>query len=187
MQAKRYLPWELFWQITPEGSTQILGAVWVRRERKFMLWNGYFFFKGDKTGESNWTEAQYGLWVASHEPAAHFPCWKKGRSVSLRSLTEKGSSRQQQLVSQPQAGFWGTWQTLTQLLGAPAEELWTSALIKTKNQSAGTSWSKVCEKSQMTGKPWGLAASQQRRCWAGGLAEDKEDASCWWSSASSCV
>lgn len=29
MQAKRFLPWELFWQITPEGSTQILDGAWV--------------------------------------------------------------------------------------------------------------------------------------------------------------
>lgn len=97
---------------------------------KYWVWCGWggkgslyseidIFFKGGKTGESNWTEAQCGLCVASHEPGAHFPCWKKGRSVSIRSLTEQGNCRQQ-LLSQAQAAFCGTWQIITQLPWCPS-------------------------------------------------------------------
>lgn len=100
-----FLLWELFWQTTPEGSTQILGGVWWGGKVYALKWN--FFFKGGKAGESYWTEAQCGFWVASQESGAHSPClalWEEGKS-SPRSLTEQGNCRQQ-FVNQPLQGLW---------------------------------------------------------------------------------
>lgn len=144
MQAKRFLPWELFWQITPEGSTQILDGAWVsvgEEGKEICALKWIFFFKGDKTGEFCWTETQCGFWVAPHEPAAHFPCCKEGKSVSEISQRRgiAGSSLWailRQVCVEPGKPW-------PQLLGAPA-------LMQTKSQSAGTSWSKVCEKSHIS-------------------------------------